>query len=247
MGDSQNRYPALPSRMSLATFKSRLKGAKTGHSLLRKKADALQLKFRSLLKELKRSKELLVADFKGAHFALAQARFATGGEVSLSVTEALRTPGIRTTVRTDNVAGVKLPKFSVPEAQTDTTLTGIGKGGDRVKAAKEVFTKTIALIIRIASLHASFLTLDQAVKVTNRRVNALEKVVIPRIDNTIAYIITELDELEREDFFRLKKVQGVKRKLAEEAEKKAAAARAAGIEPAATLVAEGNDEDDLIS
>ena len=44
-------------------------------------------------------------------------------------------------------------------------------------------------------------------QVTNRRVNALENVVKPRLENTISYIKGELDELEREEFFRLKKVQ----------------------------------------
>lgn len=53
----------------------------------------------------------------------------------------------------------------------------------------------------------AFLTIDEALKVTNRRVNALENVTIPRIEDTLAYINKELDELEREDFTRLKKVQ----------------------------------------
>ena len=61
-------------------------------------------------------------------------------------------------------------------------------------------------LIKLASLQTSFKTLDDALKVTNRRVNALENVVVPRMDNTVAYIKTELDELEREDFTRLKKV-----------------------------------------
>lgn len=62
--------------------------------------------------------------------------------------------------------------------------------------------------------------LDEVIKMTNRRVNALEHVVIPRLENTISYINSELDEMDREEFFRLKKVQGKKKKdtAAKEAE-----------------------------
>ena len=57
--------------------------------------------------------------------------------------------------------------------------------------------------------------LDQALKTTNRRVNALEYILIPRIQRTIDWIESELDEESREDFFRLKKVQDNKKKLKE--------------------------------
>uniref|UniRef100_A0A453D986 V-type proton ATPase subunit D n=1 Tax=Aegilops tauschii subsp. strangulata TaxID=200361 RepID=A0A453D986_AEGTS len=72
------------------------------------------------------------------------------------------------------------------------------------------------------AMRTSFLTLDEAIKTTNRRVNALENVVKPRLENTITYIKGELDELEREDFFRLKKIQGYKRR---EVERQMAAAK----------------------
>eukprot|EP00178_Gracilaria_changii_P020954 TRINITY_DN61807_c0_g1_i1.p1 TRINITY_DN61807_c0_g1~~TRINITY_DN61807_c0_g1_i1.p1 ORF type:complete len:110 (+),score=36.38 TRINITY_DN61807_c0_g1_i1:28-330(+) len=65
--------------------------------------------------------------------------------------------------------------------------------------------------------------MDEALKVTNRRVNALENVTIPKIEAVLNYIEKELDELEREDFTRLKKVQGKKQEKikAEELEKAA--------------------------
>lgn len=67
------------------------------------------------------------------------------------------------------------------------------------------------MLVELASLQTSFVTLDEVIKITNRRVNAIEHVIIPRIDRTLAYIISELDELEREEFYRLKKIQDKKR------------------------------------
>lgn len=66
------------------------------------------------------------------------------------------------------------------------------------------------------------------IKVVNRRVNAIEHVIIPRTENTIKYINSELDELDREEFYRLKKVKSNKQRdndAAEEAQKQKAARR----------------------
>ena len=54
------------------------------------------------------------------------------------------------------------------------------------------------------------------IKVTNRRVNALEFVVIPHIEEIIKFIEGELDEQDREDFYRLKCVQDKKLEVKEE-------------------------------
>jgi V-type H+-transporting ATPase subunit D len=71
----------------------------------------------------------------------------------------------------------------------------------------------LKVLITIASLQTQFVTLDLALKVTNRRVNALEFVQIPKILSIISWIDRELDEESREDFFRLKKVTDNKKEL----------------------------------
>jgi len=92
-------------------------------------------------------------------------------------------------------------------------LTGLSRGGQQMKKLRDNYEKAIEVLIELASLQTSFITLDEVIKATNRRVNAIEHVIIPKIENTVRYIISELDELEREEFFRLKKVQEKNRKI----------------------------------
>lgn len=124
-------------------------------------------------------------------------------------------------------------------------LTGLARGGEQLAKLKRNYAKAVELLVELASLQTSFVTLDEAIKITNRRVNAIEHVVIPRIERTLAYIITELDEREREEFYRLKKIQEKKKALKEKTEKDLEQRRAAGevmVEPANLLVEE-KDED----
>merc|ERR1711865_669084 len=93
----------------------------------------------------------------------------------------------------------------------------------------------VDVLVQLATLQTSFIILDQAIKVTSRRVNALDTVVIPRITNTVSFIKTELDELEREEFFRLKRSQDKKKKLVKEKAEAAAAVEEAALEAASML------------
>lgn len=129
---------------------------------------------------------------------------------------------IRVSSRTDNVAGVKLPVFSSYELKNESQENlGLAGGGRQIANCRDKFTEYLNVLIKLASLQTSFITMDEALKVTNRRVNALENVTIPKIEAVLSYISKELDELEREDFTRLKKVQGKKleKQKADEAEK----------------------------
>jgi V-type H+-transporting ATPase subunit D len=73
-------------------------------------------------------------------------------------------------------------------------------------------------IVEIASLQTSYLTLDECLKVTKRRVNALEYIVVPRIEGVLKYIDTELQERSKEEKFKIKKVLANKKKHKENEE-----------------------------
>jgi V-type H+-transporting ATPase subunit D len=213
---AQNRLPVFPTRMNLTAIKTRLKGASTGHDLLKKKSDALTLKFRTITRQLRDKKSTLGEQFKTASFSLAAAKY-TAGDFSRSVVETASLATYRTRLQDENVAGVHLPDFK-PMVDTGATqeLTGLSKGGEQIGSSRKSWQKALEDLIILASLQTAFLTLDAALRITNRRVNAIKYVIIPRLENTISFIISELDERDREEFFRLKKLQGKKKSAMEE-------------------------------
>jgi len=224
----KDRINIFPSRMNLTLMKARLKGAQKGHSLLKKKADALTMRFRMILKKIIETKTLMGEVMKEASFSLAEAKF-TMGDFNHLVIQNVNKAQIKVRSKFDNVAGVNLPIFeSFSDGSDSYELTGLSKGGQQINKLKKNYAKAIELLVELASLQTSFVTLDEVIKITNRRVNAIEYVIIPRIERTLAYITSELDEREREEFFRLKKIQNKKAIIKAEAEARLEARRKAG-------------------
>ncbi|MEE6492102.1 hypothetical protein FKM82_016472 [Ascaphus truei] len=182
----KDRIEVFPSRMAQTIMKARLKGAQTGRNLLKKKSDALTMRFRQILRK---------------------------------IIENVNKAQVKVRAKKDNVAGVTLPVFEHYQEGGDSyELTGLARGGEQLAKLKRNYAKAVELLVELASLQTSFVTLDEAIKITNRRVNAIEHVIIPRIERTLSYIITELDEREREEFYRLKKIQEKKKIIKEKAE-----------------------------
>jgi V-type H+-transporting ATPase subunit D len=126
---------------------------------------------------------------------------------------------VRVVSRTDNVAGVKLPVFNQYDTGAEQpAYLGLVGGGQKIQQCREKFGEYLKALVKLASLQTSFIAMDEALKITNRRVNALENVTIPKIVKVIDYINRELDELEREDFTRLKMVKKKKEEAIKEEE-----------------------------
>jgi len=238
----KDRLAIFPSRGAQMLMKGRLAGAQKGHGLLKKKADALQMRFRQILSKIIETKTLMGEVMKESAFSLAEAKFATG-DFNQVVLQNVTKAQIKIRTKKDNVAGVTLPVFESYTDGADTyELAGLARGGQQLAKLKKNYQAAVKLLVELASLQTAFVTLDEVIKITNRRVNAIEHVIIPRIERTLAYIISELDELEREEFYRLKKIQDKKRI----ARKKAEAAKAVLLEQGIDVRDQGNmlDEGD---
>jgi len=187
---ASNRLPVVPTVTVLAQIKVRLLAATKGHALLKKKADALTVRFRAILKEIIEAKQTMGESLRDSFFSLIEAKYAAGDKMKHTILDNVSQANVRVTAHTENVAGVKIPKFE--QNQTTSTskmdLTGLGAGGQQIQNCRKSFSSTIELLVELANLQTAFRTLDEALKVTNRRVNALENVVKPKLENTISYI-----------------------------------------------------------
>lgn len=193
----------------------------------------------------------MATDASAAYFSLTQAEYAAGN-FKQKVAEGSMTARVRVGAGVDNVAGVKLPVFSKYEtgAAADNQSLGLVGGGKKIVAVREKFTAMLEMLIKLASLQTSFQTLDEALKVTNRRVNALENVTIPKIEGVLSYISRELDELEREDFTRLKMMKSKKeeevKRLAREAKDKPPAKQGKENDEDITAAFDAQDDADVV-
>ncbi|KAI1321932.1 vacuolar ATP synthase subunit D [Xylariaceae sp. FL0255] len=244
MSGAGDREAVFPTRQSLGIMKAKLKGAETGHSLLKRKSEALTKRFREITRRIDEAKRKMGRVMQIAAFSLAEVTYAVGGDIGYQVQESAKSARFRLRTKQENVSGVFLPAFESyqTEGNNDFGLTGLGKGGQQVQRCRETYARAVETLVELASLQTAFVILDEVIKVVNRRVNAIEHVIIPRTENTIKYINSELDELDREEFYRLKKVAGKKQRdvAAADAEMKAKKEAAA-----AEALAKGQDQENV--
>ncbi|MFC6618209.1 V-type ATP synthase subunit D [Deinococcus radiophilus] len=212
-----------PTRSALLASKASLKTASGGADLLKRKRDALIAEFFALVKDALAAREQLSGVSKGAYTSLLGAKAWDSPEAveSLSLGSA---DDYQIDMVIENLYGVKVPNMTVPERGRAATFSPINVGGRTIQAATD-FNDVLEGIVRVASTETKLRRIGEEIKKTSRRVNALEQVVIPGIQADIRFIRGVLDQREREESFRLKKI---KAKLEAEAEAEAAELAAQG-------------------
>jgi len=151
MSGTGNREAIFPTRMNLTLMKGKLKGAQTGHSLLKRKSEALTKRFREITRRIDTAKRKMGRVMQIASFSLAEVTYAAG-DVGYHVQESVKTARFRVRAKQENVryinghigtillmsltfcSGVYLPAFeAVTEGGSDFGMTGLGRGGQQVQ------------------------------------------------------------------------------------------------------------------
>lgn len=195
-----------PTRMELLRIRKRKALAMKGYQLLSEKRDALISSFFKLIKERKEKREKLERKIKDAYRALILAEMIMGEErVQEMAGKIAKEREIE--VEKSNIMGVKIPKFKLGEIKKIdySLLATCAEFDEAIKRANEALEK----IVEVAEIEGSIQLLGKEIEKTKRRVNALEYIFIPRLIATISYIERQLEEREREDFFRRKRMKAL--------------------------------------
>lgn len=216
-----------PTRAVLIALRRRIKVAQTGHELLKMKRDGLMIEFFEVLNRAKTIRQELVQDYIRAEQRLSMAKAADGTIAIKSVAFALqKEPAVD--LQSRNIMGVVVPKISAEAVHKKMYERGYGIIGTSaaIDEAADAYESLVDKIITAAEVETSLMKLIDDIEKTKRRVNALEFKVIPDIKDTIRFIGFALEEMDRDNIVRLKKLKAKaqKRAKAEEAEKAAKAA-----------------------
>ena len=196
-----------PTRSELLKLKKQIKLAKSGYSLLKKKRDGLILEFFEILKRAKSLREELVIEYRIALEKINIARTLEGDLKVKSIAMAIKEiPDVKLT--TKNIMGVKVPKIESSEIKKAFMERGYGiYNSSAIDEAASAYEKVVEKIILAAEVETSMRKLLNEIEKTKRRVNALEFVVIPNLDKIKSFIQLRLEEMERENIFRMKRIK----------------------------------------
>lgn len=198
-----------PTRMELTRLKGKLKTAQRGHKLLKDKRDELMKQFLDTVREVRSLRAEVEEDLMRVHKSFTVASALMSSE---ALEQALLYPkqSVELTRTTHNIMSVNVPVYDFQtKTKSDSDIYPYGFAAtsgeldDAVEALGLVFRK----MLKLAQIEKSAQLMAEEIEKTRRRVNALEYVKIPEMQENIKYITMKLDENERANTIRLMKVK----------------------------------------
>jgi V/A-type H+-transporting ATPase subunit D len=197
-----------PTRSELISLKRRIALSERGYKILKMTRDGLIIEFFKVLEEAKDSQSGLLEKYQRAIQMMAFANTVEGAigvkSAAFSVQEV---PDI--TLTSKNIMGVVVPEIESSKVKKSLIDRGYGLLGttSAIDEAASAYEDLVEAIIESAEIETTMKKLLDEIESTKRRVNALEFKVIPELTEARDFIKMRLDEMEREELFRLKKIK----------------------------------------
>lgn len=201
------RLNVNPTRMELKKLKARLSTAVRGHKLLKDKSDEMVRRFTLYIKENKRLREEVESALSSTMKQFSIARSVTS---SFEVETAFSMPSVAVKAECgiESVMGVDVPKVSlVQEKRADGLPYSYSEITGEADYSVQMVSDLLPKMLELAEVEKTVRMLADEIERNKRRVNALEYVMIPQLQETIKYIKDKLDENERAAVVRLMKVK----------------------------------------
>ena len=211
-----------PTRKELMQIEDRIELSERGHDTLEKKRDGLIMEFMDILDQAQDVRSDLEANYGRAQQTINMAR-AMEGDVAVRGAAAALKEHPEITTESKNIMGVVVPQIESSKVRKSLDERGYGVLGTsaRIDEAAEAYEDLLESIILAAEVETAMKKMLTEIETTKRRVNALEFKLLPDLHENKAYIEQKLEEQEREEIFRLKKIKAKKEE--EEREERAAA------------------------
>ncbi|MEZ3115091.1 V-type ATP synthase subunit D [Halobaculum sp. MBLA0147] len=213
-----------PTRKNLMEIEDRIELSERGHDTLEQKRDGLIMEFMDILDQAQDVRSELNADYERAQDRINKAR-AMDGDVAVRGAAAALEEYPEITTQSKNIMGVVVPQIDSSKVRKNIDERGYGLLGSsaRIDEAADAYEELIESIILAAEVETAMKKMLEEIETTKRRVNALEFKLLPELRNNQEYIEQKLEEQEREEIFRLKKIKA-KKEAEAKAEREAEAA-----------------------
>ncbi len=197
---------ARPTKIELIRLRRRLRIARRLHKVLKDRLIILTQELISLIREAIRLRDE-VSKYTGKCYDLLIKTLLIYRFEDLEMFSNSRFARSEVVVGSRVVAGTRVPLIDVNKELRQLELSSFISSS--LMDCGECFDKLLERIIRLAEVEESVIRLGNEVARVKRRVNALENILIPRIENTIKFLEMKFEEREREDKMRLKKVKEI--------------------------------------
>ncbi len=195
-----------PTRMELLRIRKRQMLAENGHELLSEKKDALINEFFKVVDKRKELRDELEEVLERSYETLMDAEMIMGRRDISSIADGAEPLG-GIAIESDNIMGVTVPELK--PVIDEEKIYGYVDTSVKLDEAVESFQEALEVSLQLAEVEGKLNKLADEIEKAKRRVNALEYIYIPKLEATIKYIERQIEERERENFVRRKKIKAM--------------------------------------